>query len=150
MCCPGCRSCGVMESFTISFRLRVIIVFRDIIYVIIILYSWHLVICEHFWPYVWNNWSWVMHTMSTWFSHKNLVWQYLLSTSCRQIIVMRIGRSTTMQDQSRGRTRWDLYWFRPSWRVIALHPVLLYYAVEKLVAPDELRAATYIGWRTAL
>jgi hypothetical protein len=26
-----------------------------------------LVICEHFWPYVWNNWSWVMHTMSTWF-----------------------------------------------------------------------------------
>jgi hypothetical protein len=31
------------------FCLRVIIVFRDTIYVIIILYSWHLVICEHFW-----------------------------------------------------------------------------------------------------
>jgi hypothetical protein len=57
--------------FRCSVLLRVIIVFRDTIYVIIIiLYSWHLVICEHFWLYVWNNWSWVMHTMSTWFWHK--------------------------------------------------------------------------------
>jgi hypothetical protein len=39
MCCPGCRSYGVMESSAISLRLRVIIVFRDIIFVIIILYS---------------------------------------------------------------------------------------------------------------
>jgi hypothetical protein len=39
------------------------------------LYSWHLVICGHFWPYVGNNWSWVMHTMSTQFWHKNRVWQ---------------------------------------------------------------------------
>jgi hypothetical protein len=39
------------------------------------LYFWHLVICKHFWPYVWNNWSWVMHTMSTRFWHKNRVWQ---------------------------------------------------------------------------
>jgi hypothetical protein len=61
--------------FHYSVSLRVIIVFRDITYVIIILYSWHLVICEHFSPYVWNNWSWVMHTMSTWFWHKNQVWQ---------------------------------------------------------------------------
>jgi hypothetical protein len=61
--------------FHCSVSLRVIIVFRDIIYVIIILYSWHLDICEHFWPYVWNNWSWVMHTMGTWFWHKNWVWQ---------------------------------------------------------------------------
>jgi hypothetical protein len=54
--------------FRCSVPLRVIIVFRDTIYVIIIiLYSWHLVICEHFWPYVWNNWSRVMHTMSNWF-----------------------------------------------------------------------------------
>jgi hypothetical protein len=74
-CCPGCRSCGVMESSTIPSCLTVIVVFRDIIYVIIILYSWHLVICKHFWPYVWNNWSWVMHTMSSWFWHKNGVWQ---------------------------------------------------------------------------
>jgi hypothetical protein len=42
--------------FCYSVPLRVIIVFRDTIYVIIIiLYSCHLVICEHFWPYVWNN-----------------------------------------------------------------------------------------------
>jgi hypothetical protein len=61
--------------FRCSVPLRVIIVFRDTIYVIIILYSWHLVIYEHFWSYVWNNWSWVMHTMSTWFWHKNQVWQ---------------------------------------------------------------------------
>jgi hypothetical protein len=39
MCCPGCCSCEVMESSAISLRLRVVIVFRDIIYVIIILYS---------------------------------------------------------------------------------------------------------------
>jgi hypothetical protein len=60
--------------FHYSILLRVMIVFRDITYVIIILHSWHLVICEHFWPYVWNNWSWVMHMMSTWFWHKNQVW----------------------------------------------------------------------------
>jgi hypothetical protein len=59
--------------FYCSISLRVVIVFRDITYVIIILYLWHLVICEHFWPYVWNNLSWVMHTMSTWFWHKNRV-----------------------------------------------------------------------------
>jgi hypothetical protein len=50
-------------------------VFRDTIYVIIIFYLWHLVICEHLWSHVWNNWSWVMHTMSTWFWHKNPVGQ---------------------------------------------------------------------------
>jgi hypothetical protein len=61
--------------FCCSVSLRVILVFRDLIYVIIILYSWHLIIYEHFWPYEWNNWSWVMHTMSTWFWHKNRVWQ---------------------------------------------------------------------------
>jgi hypothetical protein len=66
-----------MESSVVSLCLRVVLVFRDIIYVIIILYSWQLVIREHFWPYVWNNWSWVMHTMSTWFWHKNRVWQWL-------------------------------------------------------------------------
>jgi hypothetical protein len=44
--------------FRYSIPLRVIIVFRDTIYRIInILYLWHLVICEHFWPYGWNNWS---------------------------------------------------------------------------------------------
>jgi hypothetical protein len=58
---------GVFRYFV---PLRVILVFRDIIHIIIILYSWHLVICEHFWLYVWNNCFWVMHTMSTWFWHK--------------------------------------------------------------------------------
>jgi hypothetical protein len=60
--------------FCCSVSLRVVIVLREITYEIIILYSWHLVICEHFWPYVWNNWSWFMHTMSIWFWHKNRVW----------------------------------------------------------------------------
>jgi hypothetical protein len=55
-----------------------------------------------------------------------------------------------MQDQSQGGTLIDLDWFRPSRRVIALRPVLLYYAMEKLVAPDELWATTYIDWRTTL
>jgi hypothetical protein len=63
--------------FRCSVPLRVIIVFRDTIYVIIIvLYSWHLVICEHVWPYVWNNWSWITHTMSTWLWHKTRVWHW--------------------------------------------------------------------------
>jgi hypothetical protein len=46
---------GVFRYFI---SLRVIIVLRDIIYIIIILHSWHLVICDYFWPYVWNSWSW--------------------------------------------------------------------------------------------
>jgi hypothetical protein len=42
--------------FRCSIPLRVVVVFRETIYVVIIIcYSWHLVICEHFWPYVWNN-----------------------------------------------------------------------------------------------
>jgi hypothetical protein len=55
-----------------------------------------------------------------------------------------------MQDQSQVGTRRGLDWFMPSRRVIALRPVLLYYAVEKSVVPDELRTATCIDWRTAL
>jgi hypothetical protein len=74
MCCPICHSCGVTKCFAVPFRWESS-VFRDTIYEIIILYSWNLVICEHFWPYAWNNWSWVMHTMSTWFWYRNRVWQ---------------------------------------------------------------------------
>jgi hypothetical protein len=48
------------------------------------------------------------------------------------------------------KTRRYLDWFRPSRRVITLHPVLLYYAVKEFVAPNELWAATYIDWRTTL
>jgi hypothetical protein len=59
--------------FRWSVSLRVVLVSKYIIYVITYtLYSWHLVICEHFWPYVWNNWSWVMHTMSTQFWHEKM------------------------------------------------------------------------------
>jgi hypothetical protein len=36
--------------FRYSISLRAVIVFRDITYVIIILYSWHLVFWEPFWP----------------------------------------------------------------------------------------------------
>jgi hypothetical protein len=36
--CPDYHSYGVMESFAVLFRKRVTLVFRDIIYVIIILY----------------------------------------------------------------------------------------------------------------
>jgi hypothetical protein len=68
--------------FHCSVPLRVIIVFRNTIYVIIIiLYSWQLVICEHFWPYVWNNWSWIMYMMSTWFWYKNRVWHAIFGVT---------------------------------------------------------------------
>jgi hypothetical protein len=70
--------------FRCSVLLRVIIVFRDITYVIIILYSWHLVFCEPFWSYVWNNLSQVIHMMSTWFWHKNRVWH---TPSAAQILL---------------------------------------------------------------
>jgi hypothetical protein len=78
--------------FCCSILLRVILVFRDIIYVIIILYSWHLDICEYFWSYVWNNWSWFMHTMSTWFWHKNWVRQkwYQIRVNRRNASLVRI------------------------------------------------------------
>jgi hypothetical protein len=48
--------------------------FKDIIYVINMPYTMTMVSCEHFWSYVWNIWSWVMHMMSTQFWHKNRVW----------------------------------------------------------------------------
>jgi hypothetical protein len=38
MRCSGCCSCGVMESSAVPFRKRAILVFRDTIYIIIILY----------------------------------------------------------------------------------------------------------------
>jgi hypothetical protein len=78
--------------FRCSVSLRVITVFRDIIYVIIILYSWHLVICERFWPYVWNKWSWVMHMMSTWFWHKNWVWQKWYQSHVNRRNASLVGR----------------------------------------------------------
>jgi hypothetical protein len=49
-----------------------------------------------------------------------------------------------MQDQFQKGTQRDLDEFRPSRRVIIVHPVWLYYAMEKLVAPDVLQVASYI------
>jgi hypothetical protein len=90
--------------FRCSVPLRVIIVFRDTIYVIIIIfYSWDLVICESFYPYVWNNWSWVMHAMSTWFWCKNRVCQFLgLGLKTKWTSVCRLRHKT-----DRGRSAWD-------------------------------------------
>jgi hypothetical protein len=65
-----------LESSAVSFRLRVILVFKDIIYVIIILYSWQLVIGEHFLSVCVEQLILGIHTMSTWFWHKNQVWQW--------------------------------------------------------------------------
>jgi hypothetical protein len=70
---PGCCSRGVLESSAISFRMRVIFVFRDIIYVINILYSWHLVICEHFLSICVEQLILCIHTMGTWFCLQNQV-----------------------------------------------------------------------------
>jgi hypothetical protein len=39
MCYPGCCSYGIMESSDVPLRERVVLVFRDIVYVINILYS---------------------------------------------------------------------------------------------------------------
>jgi hypothetical protein len=48
------------------------------------------------------------------------------------------------------KTLQGLDWSRPSQRVIVLYPVSLYYAVKKMVALNELRAAIYIVKRTGL
>jgi hypothetical protein len=71
MRCPGCCSCGVSESSAVPFRMRVILAFRDIIYVINILYSWHLVIYEHFLSVCVERLILGIHTMSTWFFLQN-------------------------------------------------------------------------------
>jgi hypothetical protein len=42
------------------------------------------------------------------------------------------------------KTRQDLDWFMLSRRVIAIRPVLLYYAVEEFVTTNKLRGTTYI------
>jgi hypothetical protein len=96
--------------FLCSIPLRVILVFRDIIHVIIIVYSWHLVICEHFWSYVWNNWSWIMHTMSTWFWRKNRIWQTWMKGSTFQPPKMRCKIPQKLHKVSRNR-KVCLHWF---------------------------------------
>jgi hypothetical protein len=55
MHCPSRYSCGVMESSAILFRKRVILVFRDIIYVINILYLYFLLFVNTLYPCVWSK-----------------------------------------------------------------------------------------------
>jgi hypothetical protein len=45
----GYHSCGVMESSAVPFCKRVALVFRLRYLCNNYTYSWHLVICEHFW-----------------------------------------------------------------------------------------------------
>jgi hypothetical protein len=73
--CPGCCSCRVIEPSTVLFRMRLILVFRYIIFVINILYSWHLIICEHFLSVCVEQLILGIHMMSTWFCLQNRVWQ---------------------------------------------------------------------------
>jgi hypothetical protein len=63
------------EVFRCSDSLRVVIVFRDITYVTIILYSWYLIICEHFLSVCVEQLILSIHMMSTWFWHNNWIWQ---------------------------------------------------------------------------
>jgi hypothetical protein len=62
---------------------RVILVFKDIIYVIIILYTHDIWLSVSTFGHMWNNWSWVMHTMSTQFWHKNRVCHLSLAYQAR-------------------------------------------------------------------
>jgi hypothetical protein len=61
--------------FHCSISLRVVLIFRDIIYVIIVFYSWHLVICKHFLFVCVEQLILGIHMMSTLFWHKNRIWQ---------------------------------------------------------------------------
>jgi hypothetical protein len=55
MRCPGCYSCGVIESSIVLHRKRVVLVFRDIIYVINILICDIWLSVNNLCPCVWNK-----------------------------------------------------------------------------------------------
>jgi hypothetical protein len=76
--------------FRCSISLRVTLVFRNIIYVIIVLYSW-LLFWEHFLSVCVEQLILGIHTMSTWFWHKYQVWH--------RVICHPFGRSC----------KWDLF-----------------------------------------
>jgi hypothetical protein len=72
-----------------------------------------------------------------------------LLTSRHQIFRMRIGKSTSMRNQS---CKWPLqflYWFRSPRRVIALHSVSLYYAM-KFDTSDRLPVAAFYSLENCL
>jgi hypothetical protein len=55
MRCPGYYSCGVVESSAVPFRKRLILVFRDIIHVINILFHDIWLSMNTLCPCVWNK-----------------------------------------------------------------------------------------------
>jgi hypothetical protein len=55
MCCPGCYFCDIMKYSAVLLRKRIVLVFRDIIYVINILYLWHLLFVNTLCPCMWNK-----------------------------------------------------------------------------------------------
>jgi hypothetical protein len=55
MRCSGCCSCGVLESSALPFHKRVILLFRDILYVINILIGDIWLSVNTSGMYVWNN-----------------------------------------------------------------------------------------------
>jgi hypothetical protein len=105
--CPGCYSCGVIESFIVPFRKTVILVFRDIIYVIDILYSGNLAICEHFVAVCVEQLILGIQTMSTWFWHKNrrnaslvrrVLSLVLFSSICKSILCKSLTFASDIQN----------------------------------------------------
>jgi hypothetical protein len=62
--------------FRCSISLESCLVFKDILYVINILYSWHLVICEHFLSICVEQLILGIRTMSTCFCLQNRVWHF--------------------------------------------------------------------------
>jgi hypothetical protein len=92
-------------------------------------------------------------SLMPWFSWMDLERSPFLMRLYRRRVVRYFDEDQSKRDYARSisrKTRRCLDWFRPSQRVIALHPVSLYYTVEKLVVSDELLAATYIVKRTTL
>jgi hypothetical protein len=67
----------VFWSLPLFHYTRVVLVLRDFIYVINILYSWHLVICEYFLSVCVEQLILGIHTTSTQFFLQNRVWQAL-------------------------------------------------------------------------
>jgi hypothetical protein len=105
--CPGCYSCGVIESFIVPFHKTVILVFRDIIYVIDILYSGNLAICEHFVAVCVEQLILGIQTMSTWFWHKNrrnaslvrrVLSLVLFSSICKSILCKSLTFASDIQN----------------------------------------------------
>jgi hypothetical protein len=76
-----------------------------------------------------------------------------LARLCRRHVVGYFDEDRRKCDYARSisrKTRRCLDWFRYSQRVTIIHALSVYYAVEKFVTPDKLRATTYIVKRIVL